>query len=83
METLGDYLRSLRESKRVSRNVLSSCLKIPEASLQALEADHRLPNLNEVRRICAFFGVPRDEVILRIPSRAAQRRLPTIGQGLR
>lgn len=57
---IGNKIKSLRKSKRMTQAQLSDALGISRASVSNYEVGRRSPHLSELKRIAEYFGVGLD-----------------------
>ncbi len=62
----GDFSQRIRGERialAISRKKLSEITEIPGERLEKLENGSEEPKLNEIRKLCCFFGIKADEIM--------------------
>lgn len=57
-DTIGDRIRDLRQRKRIKQRDLAKHLSVTGSTISNWENGRRMPSLEELRRIAAYFDVP-------------------------
>jgi transcriptional regulator with XRE-family HTH domain len=63
MNTIGERVKDLRESKGLSAKELAEILDINQSTYSKLENDKKSIAVSELKRISEFFGVTADYII--------------------
>ena len=64
MIRIGETLKKLRQSKRLSLRRLAKVLAVSHTVIALYEKDERIPTIDVAVRICEFFEIPLEYLIL-------------------
>ena len=66
---LGDDLRNIRESRRMTQEDVAAKAGISREYLSKIENDHSSPTVETFLSICKALGVPASKIIARLETR--------------
>ncbi len=58
--TFGERLRELRQDRGLTQQDLGNALKTTQRKISYLENDKNEPSMDDLKRLCLFFGVSAD-----------------------
>ncbi len=58
--TFGERLRELRQDRRLTQAQLGEALKTTQRKISYLETDKNEPSIEDLKRLCRYFGVSAD-----------------------
>ena len=64
--SLGEQLRSARETAKMTQEQVSVAAGIDRAYLSLLENNHKSPTVDMLLRICKSLGVPASQILARV-----------------
>ena len=64
MNSIGEKIRELRESRALPLRIVAAYLDIDQAILSKIERGHRRANREQIVKLAAFFSVDEEELLV-------------------